>query len=98
MKFDVQAIDPELDSQEPRVGDVYPAQGNRPTAAWVIVATSQSGSTAYMLGIDRHGAICSTASYNFHALRDRLRIGTVDLSGLNLTVQPVAGSGRAFRG
>lgn len=96
MKFDIQAIDTELDDCDPQVGDVYPAQGNKPTAAWVIVAVSNGGRTAYMLGIDRHGNICSTTSYNFRALQDRMRIGRVDLGGLNLTVQECAGSGRKF--
>lgn len=75
MKFDLSAI-PEGDlSATPRIGDVYPAQGGRPTVAWVIVNVIAGEDRAVMLGIDKNGEICSSQSYNLCALEDRPRIG-----------------------
>ncbi len=73
MKFDLSSLPEGALDAAPKVGDVYPAQGGRPTAAWIVVGIGDH--TAYLLGVDRDGNICSTQSYNFIALEDRPRIG-----------------------
>jgi hypothetical protein len=95
MRIDLQAIDAEIADFAPKVGDVYPAQGGKPTAIWVVVGITAN--VAHMLGIDKHGAVCSTTSYGVHVLESRVRIGRVELDGLSLTVQATAGMGRVFR-
>lgn len=88
MRFDLTAVANEAYTfREPQVGDVYPAQGGRPTVAWVVVATPASGGVAHMLGIDKHGDVCSTTSYAFRALEDRPRIGFVELQDLVFSIQ-----------
>lgn len=73
MKFDISAI-PEGDlSAAPRVGDVFPAQGGKPTVAWVVVSVRDERTV--LLGVDKDGEICSAQTYNQIALEDRPRIG-----------------------
>jgi hypothetical protein len=55
------------------VGNVYPAQGNRPTVAWVVVSVRSQRVT--VLGIDSEGQICTGQTYGEHAMADRPLIG-----------------------
>lgn len=55
------------------VGNVYPAQGNRPTVAWVVVSVRNGRIT--LLGIDAEGEVCSGQTYAEHTMQDRPLIG-----------------------
>ena len=72
-----------------KIGDVYPAKGGTPTRYWLCVGLTRSGQTGHMIGFNEHGEVSSTASYNAYAMEYRTRVGTVNLSALNLTLKPV---------
>ena len=62
-------------------GNIYPAKGGKgDTEYWMVVALSPSG--AHLIGFNREGIPCSTASYLRGALRERPVIGRVDLGEL----------------
>lgn len=90
MKFDVQELDRDYLAGQPQVGDVYAARGGPPTIAWVVVAINDTGRTAYLLGIDRNGDVCSTVSYSIRVLEERPLIGRIDMSGMVFHVRRVA--------
>lgn len=96
MRFNVSSIPAGVIQPSVEVGNVYPAQGNRPTSMWLVIATS--GRTAYMLGLDQDGNVCSAQSYNMHALEDRPVIGRCPgVADIKLDVE-FTGAGRTFRG
>ena len=81
---------------EVRPGNIYPGKGGRQprTEYWLVV--SISGEACHLLGFDANGDPCSSASYNFHAMRQRPILGQVDLSKINLSLigQPEAEKGK----
>ncbi len=59
-------------------GNVYPAKGGKgSTEYWVVIALSPNG--CHLLGFDKQGEPCSTASYLQGAMRERPIIGRVRL-------------------
>lgn len=59
-------------------GNIYPAKGGKgDTEYWLVVAVSATG--AHLLGFNKEGIPCSTASYLKGAMRERPVIGRVDL-------------------
>jgi hypothetical protein len=72
MKFNIGELPPGVLSPV-AVGNVYPAQGNRPTVAWVVVSVRTGRVT--VLGIDAEGQVCSGQTYAEHAMSDRPLIG-----------------------
>lgn len=94
MKFNVGDLPPGVLSPV-EVGNVYPAQGNRPTVAWLTVAVRNSRVT--LLGIDSEGQICSGQTYAEHAMADRPVIGRCSgLKDMTLDIEWF-GEGRRFR-
>ena len=59
-------------------GNIYPAKGGKgDTEYWLVVAVSATG--AHLLGFNKEGIPCSTATYLKGAMRERPVIGRVDL-------------------
>lgn len=66
-------------SSEVKPGNIYPAKGGKGDAEyWLVVAVSSSG--AHLIGFNKEGIPCSTASYLKSAMRERPVICRVDLS------------------
>lgn len=89
MKADLSALPQGSIDYTPKVGNVYPAQGGRPTVAWIVVGISSASNYAYLLGVDRNGNISGTQTYAIHALEARPLIGCCDVDDILLTVQAV---------
>lgn len=59
-------------------GNIYPAKGGKgDTEYWLVIAVSATG--AHLIGFNKEGIPCSTASYLKSAMRERPVIGRVDL-------------------
>lgn len=59
-------------------GNVYPAKGGKGgTEYWVVLSLTANG--ANLIGFDKEGLPCSTATYLRGALRERPLIGKVQL-------------------
>jgi hypothetical protein len=96
MKFNVGAQPNPLARNRVEVGNVYPAQGNKPTAAWIVVEVREG--RAVLLGIDSEGQVCSAQTYAVHAMEDRPVIGRCAcVAEMQLDVE-WTGEPRAFRG
>ena len=66
------------EQSEVRPGNIYPAKGGKgDTEYWLVVAVSHTG--AHLIGFNKEGIPCSTASYLKSAMRERPVIGRVDL-------------------
>lgn len=64
---------------EVKPGNIYPAKGGKgDTEYWLVIAVSDTG--AHLIGFNKEGIPCSTASYLKGAMRERPVIGRVDLS------------------
>lgn len=65
-------------------GNIYPGKGGgKPsTDYWLVVSTTENA--CYLIGFDKEGKPCSTASYNKSAMRTRPLIGFCSLVGLEL--------------
>lgn len=78
MRFDLTDAPPEP-LPDALVGNVYRCQGGNKTAFWVVVAADDRG--VVCLGIDREGAITSSANYGRHVFEgypwQRFPIGRV---------------------
>ena len=96
MRFNIASIPADVVQATVQVGNVYPAQGNRPTSMWVVVAVRDR--SACMLGLDAEGNVCSAQTYNCRALEDRPVIGLcAGIGDMKLDVE-FTGVGRTFRG
>jgi hypothetical protein len=85
MKLSTNALRQLVEQSEVTVGNVYPAKGGKGgTEYWLVVALSPTG--AHLIGFDKDGLPCSTASYLRGAMRERPIIGKVDLSAVTLDV------------
>lgn len=94
MKFNLGELPPGILSPV-EVGNVYPAQGNRPTVAWIVVGYRAGRVT--LLGIDGEGQICSGQTYAEHAMADRPLIGRCQgVKDMALDVEWI-GEARRFR-
>ena len=64
-------------------GNVYPAKGGKAdTEYWLVVSLTKNGCN--LLGFDKGGAPCSTASYLRSAMRERPLIGRENIESLVL--------------
>ena len=64
-------------------GNVYPAKGGKgDTEYWLVVSLTKNGCN--LLGFDKDGAPCSTASYLRSAMRERPLIGRTNIDNLVL--------------
>ena len=67
------------EQSEVKPGNIYPAKGGKgDTEYWLVIAVSPTG--AHLIGFNKEGIPCSTASYLKGAMRERPVIGRVDLS------------------
>ncbi|WP_215414692.1 hypothetical protein, partial [Escherichia coli] len=66
------------EQSEVKPGNIYPAKGGKgDTEYWLVIAVSPTG--AHLIGFNKEGIPCSTASYLKSAMRERPVIGRVDL-------------------
>jgi hypothetical protein len=66
------------EQSEVKPGNIYPAKGGKgDTEYWLVIAVSTTG--AHLIGFNKEGIPCSTASYLKGAMRERPVIGRVDL-------------------
>ena len=64
-------------------GNVYPAKGGKgDTEYWLVVSLTKNGCN--LIGFDKEGNPCSTASYLKGAMRERPLIGKANLDNLVL--------------
>lgn len=64
-------------------GNVYPAKGGKgDTEYWLVVSLTKNGCN--LLGFDKDGNPCSTASYLRSAMRERPLIGRANIEALVL--------------
>jgi hypothetical protein len=84
MKLHQDLVSKVVGEQEVVVGNLYPAKGGKKdsTEVWLVVALSPHG--AHLLGFNKEGEICSTASYLRTGLKQRPILGKVDLSSLTI--------------
>lgn len=85
MRFDTTASPPAL-SDTVSVGNVYQAQGGKPTQFWIVAAIR--GNAVHLIGILANGVICSTTSYGTHTMLSRPVVGTCKaLIDLDLSIE-----------
>lgn len=83
MKLSTETLRVFKEASEVVPGNVYPAKGGKgDTEYWVVISLTANG--ANLLGFDKEGKPCSTASYLRGALRERPIIGRVKLHELVL--------------
>lgn len=93
MKIDLSAVPREFLDDDPRVGDVYPAQGgpgqaDQRTAMWIVIGVRNR--SVVCMGVNTMGEIVSATSYQSHTFERRRKIGRCpDVENMILRVEPM---------
>ena len=83
MRLSTETLHVFKEASEVMPGNVYPAKGGKgDTEYWVVISLTKNG--ANLIGFNKAGEACSTASYLRGALRERPLIGKVKLHELIL--------------